>query len=689
MPESLREAAIVTERSSDRDGHVSQQMLGALASGRVDDKTRAVVDQHLFECDECLLRFDELRRELCFSGAPLADETRESAVRVLSCDMAVRRPQIEPLVTQQNEQASPSPVAGPGRLGREVLIGTLVPGTRLVASEGATYQIRMLKDGGLERFTETYEGVIAPPASNAELGRPVTVKFPHVASDMSRDTAEYQLEQLNTLFDAEARELGRLKNLDCVGQLLDSGTFAQTVAGVERKFRFYVQADVGMSLDAYLRLTTTKEFSGLRAADDFFAVARAIAKTMNQVHGRNVVHGHIWPGNIRIDVHPSEIDDTGKPKLTAIFTDFGQPLVSQTFPDTIPAVHHRSLAYRPPEGRCSFIGDMFSIGGVLFHLATGDDPPLTPHADYQKLKEQIADRIQRANPALYEDDCSVVDVIARCLRQQPDVRLPSAMKLVQIVDTFLCKPSESSVHVETKQILTIADQMDHRCGSFFKNIAVRRLQELRLTFKGLLDRQAIDIYGDPEEIRYMGTAFMSAMGPGSMFLSVARHRFWWPGNIGIDDMFLSMTKRAAKRGAVIKRVFLLDQAAFSDQWLPDIIKAQRRVVQELGCISNYCVRFRAFDPSEEPLSVGESRFFALFASEKEQIAMYPTYMDNGQLHGLRFRNGHAEAAALRQQFENCMRDSRPLSDFEAVQQEMKRRPLADFEAVQQELKRRG
>jgi hypothetical protein len=637
--------------------------LQAAAEDRLDDVLMVAVEEHVVTCAACLRAFDQIRRGIYFSDQTMGDEERAFAELLQGSGAAAGG---EPTA---GNRAPASPVAGPGRIGREALVGTLVGNEVLYADAGATYRIVKLADGGLERFCETYEAVIAEPAPIADLGRSVTLRLAHITSDMSPDAARSRLEQLNPLFDAEMRSLERLGETRRAAQLRDGGTYTRS-GGLSR--RFYVQTSGGVPFQVFLAATYPGgggRFT-IPTAQAFYELVRELAKTLCHVHACNVVHGHIWPGSIRM---MSLEGSSGNSMPTPVLIDFGQPLVSQALDDPTPAVYHRSHAYRNPERRCSFVGDVYSLGCVLFYLATGDDPPPAPPDDYQALRTQIAAAVQSANQQLYNDDRSVVDVIAQCLRSQPALRLSSAMTLVHLADTFLSEPSGLSVHKATSALVETAQEMDRHCGTFFKNIAIQRAQEMRLTLKSLVERECIDIFGDPEQIRYMGTAFMSPMGPGSQYLSVASPRFWWPNNIGTDGLFLSMTKRAARRGANVQRVFLLDAASFKDPWLPDIMRAQRRIVQELGEPDNYRVKFRVLDPAEEQLAPGEERYFALFISENEQIAMYPSYMENGQLHSLHFRNEETQVDVLRQQFERFMKDSQELSDFEVALESMKKR----------------
>ncbi|OJA17708.1 hypothetical protein AZE42_07449 [Rhizopogon vesiculosus] len=126
-----------------------------------------------------------------------------------------------------------------------------------------------------------------------------------------------------------------------------------------------------------------------------FEFAERIADGLNYLHSNSVVHGDLHPGNVLID-------DLGNPRLT----DFGlATVVGDVELQLSTATAERSFnsRFRAPEiigiecdlsGRPTFKSDIYSFGGMMFFVFSGDMPWKEKNS-YQVTVELL----KRATPA--------------------------------------------------------------------------------------------------------------------------------------------------------------------------------------------------------------------------------------------------------------------------------------------------
>ncbi len=159
-------------------------------------------------------------------------------------------------------------------------------------------------------------------------------------------------------------------------------------------------------------------------------VALQIARALEHVHLRGIVHRDVKPGNVLVSRR-------GEVKLA----DFGLARVlDDPTPDTLGVVG--SPAYMSPEqvlgDRLDYASDIFSFGIVFYELLTGhrpfeEDPGRTV---MQKI------RLDRYRPpgALRSSIPGVLDrILARCLEKSPAHRYPSTGRLCDDLTEFLSR----------------------------------------------------------------------------------------------------------------------------------------------------------------------------------------------------------------------------------------------------------
>jgi serine/threonine protein kinase len=527
---------------------------------------------------------------------------------------------------------------------------TLVIGQVLEGEQGR-YEIIGLKDQRLGRFSETYRvKIIELPDERIARGSTAVAKVPRVPKTLSDEAAQSKLDILRNLLTAASKPLRMLRDVDAVATYLDQG-------GVDLrrgtlKSIFYVQEEIeGPSLEQMLaeRYGSNGVFAGIPNADAFYALARQLTKSLIGI--QSVPHGDLWPGNIRFDL-----------KGNPVFVDFGQVWIALAMGDVTQPYSrtHRDHAYRAPEGGQSHLGDIFSIGGVLHYLATGEDPRV-PYPDERLHRRDIDDRLARTNHSLYESDRGVVDIIARCMRQDDKRRPENAKALLDLIDTFSPEATDAGLAVEVEGISRVTREIEKQCGDLFSAMATARVRALRAALDEI-HRGTFVVSGKSADIQYWSTKLVSALSTGDKFLAVTLPKYWWPQNIGFEDIFLSMTRKAAHRGAIIKRVFVLDDSSLTDPYLQDIVTAQINVQAELGEPANYEVRFVRMTDAERAKLEADGHHFGLLITRTEQIAMYPSYNAAGDLTSLVFRKS-AGGNELRAVFQNLMSEARPLNEL--------------------------
>lgn len=157
--------------------------------------------------------------------------------------------------------------------------------------------------------------------------------------------------------------------------------------------------------------------------DEVLAIGRRVATALADLHRQKVIHHDIKPSNIMT-----------RPSGEAVFIDFGLSRHNE-LPDLLEAEFHLPMGTAPyisPEQarqiRAEPRSDIFSVGVLLYHLATGERPFGIPRSQ-QSLKTRIwrdpvpPRKLQPAIPPFLQE------IILRCLEPDPARRYPSAARL--------------------------------------------------------------------------------------------------------------------------------------------------------------------------------------------------------------------------------------------------------------------
>ncbi|MFQ3591632.1 MAG: hypothetical protein SNJ82_00375 [Gemmataceae bacterium] len=307
-------------------------------------------------------------------------------------------------------------------------------------------------------------------------------------------------------------------------------------------------------------------FTGLSDVRLWFSLARQLFEILDRVHYQRIVHGDIWPPNIRMT-------SEGKP----ILIDFGQAWsLEQSFGRRSDvSTSHPYLA--PERYKCSerktrwfASADIYSMGGVLFYLATGQAPP-QPWQDREGgtiksnrvLKQEVAAAIKERNRPLFEANLGVVDIIMSCLCPNLDYRAKYAGIVLQTINAFDddCQPSTDPIREIEIEFNRLRDKLKE-LGSqslannpVVQNVVLRRLRALREDLAPL-EKRVFNVEGDREAHVNGLLDCVSTLQSGDELFAVTSTLFWKKGNFGPYGRLSAMLIRAALRGAKIQWVVL-------------------------------------------------------------------------------------------------------------------------------------
>src|SRR6266516_3811885 len=162
------------------------------------------------------------------------------------------------------------------------------------------------------------------------------------------------------------------------------------------------------------------------------ALMAKVARAVQYAHVQGILHRDLKPGNILLD-------GGGEP----LVSDFGlakwlEPINDLTRTPSI----FGTPGYIAPEqvngsnGNLTPAADVYSLGGVLFHLLTGRPPFTGEHAlkVIQQTTEKPAPKLRSLAPALDRD---LETICAKCLEREPQTRYCSAGELAEDLERWL------------------------------------------------------------------------------------------------------------------------------------------------------------------------------------------------------------------------------------------------------------
>jgi serine/threonine protein kinase len=313
----------------------------------------------------------------------------------------------------------------------------------------------------------------------------VVIKLLHLDFSPSFPDLQARIKDSNQRLRTEYRCLIRLARVTCVAHTLDFGTLRSEAKGLDIDLPFIVQEFVeGVDLDKHLasrslkRFTTARRgrFGGVKNVRKFFELASQIASAVAQIHRNEVVHGDLWPQNIRV-----------RPSGDAVIVDLGQwllldlELLAKGQPVSYP---YAAPERRDPLARWSTAADIYSLGGTLFFMATGEDPP-QPIDDWDELKHTVAHKIERCNPELFSAKSGIARVIARCLRFSDRDRPPFAESVLEELDIYPSIRRAPRLSEAMGSFRRAVSQIERDKNDVFRHIAAVRIRTLARQFEDM------------------------------------------------------------------------------------------------------------------------------------------------------------------------------------------------------------
>jgi uncharacterized protein (TIGR02996 family) len=246
-------------------------------------------------------------------------------------------------------------------------------------------------------------------AEDSRLGRNVAVKIlpPEVAEDAGR----------RKRFEAEAKAASAINHPN-ITHIYDIGE----ADGVHFLAMEYVE---GTDLAARLA-------SAPLEIDDILAIGTQTADALAEAHDRGIVHRDIKPGNIMVNPRGQvKVLDFGLAKLRAHWGDVhDDEAVTETM--TQPGVVVGTVRYMSPEQALGKVmdarTDVFSLGVVLYELATGHAPFTgeTPTETITKITRDQPRPVRSCNASIPDE---LERIIRKCLEKDPDRRYQSTRDL--------------------------------------------------------------------------------------------------------------------------------------------------------------------------------------------------------------------------------------------------------------------
>ncbi len=261
-------------------------------------------------------------------------------------------------------------------------------------------------------------------AEDSRLGRNVAVKIlpPEVADDPAR----------RGRFEAEAKAASAINHPN-ITHIYDVGE----AEGVHFLAMEYVEGT-----DLASRLV-----SAPLEVDDILNIGTQTADALAEAHDRGIVHRDIKPGNIMVNPRGQvKVLDFGLAKLRTHWGDVhDDDAVTETM--TQPGVVVGTVRYMSPEQALGKVmdarTDVFSLGVVLYELATGHAPFAgeTPTETITKITRDQPRPVRSCNASIPEE---LERIIRKCLEKDPDRRYQSTRDLAVDLRN-LKRDTESSV----------------------------------------------------------------------------------------------------------------------------------------------------------------------------------------------------------------------------------------------------
>lgn len=469
------------------------------------------------------------------------------------------------------------------------------------------------------------------------------VKRPPTPMRAAESKAHYA--EMSNRFDAEFKKRDSFLyiNSRCADSFANSRVKFSVAEPIARYNRI---ADGGIRIPVLLYkyeagtdLSKLSQFKA-KTAEEFLAFARGLGRVVQLIHNHGILHSFIVPRNIIAR------DDSG---AEFVLVGFGYSTFCDSKPNS-PDHHQVSESdslYRAPEcrqttdhlGALWYPVDIFSVGAILFHFATGNQPPAEVPRDVVVLKRMIYSAVKTSNETLFNQNENVLKILDKCLRNDPEDRFSCAEELLEALDiasqaTGKASPARKveevdsqDQRIEENRTFSIGDYKK-RLGPFFLGLLENWDQKL-VGDKEKLLRGHYEVYGHRDLLVTSLCRLLSVAHSGDLYRTMTLPSYWTDENLGSNGRFLTMNKHMARQGVRIQRLFLVTQD------FHELPEEEQEVFEEQFRAQQDVERFRKIYPHS---GTGDFQIKVKKLSNREFLNRFET--DNQQVAYLKSASGH-------------------------------------------------
>lgn len=529
----------------------------------------------------------------------------------------------------------------------------------------------------------------------------VVIKIPHLDLErFSFDQIETRVERINGEILSEYSAASRLATIKQVAQMVDYGIVAINLY----KESEYRRINAYFSVHEYIQgvdlaqwciehyTTAGESFTGIRDTLEWFRMARQIVEVLYSIHSQNIVHSDVWIHNIIV-----------QPNGLPAFVDFGQAWIEEDVlfrsaeeqftryhpylaPERVKKQSKRSKSGDTPFW--SAPADIYSLGGVLFFLATGEDPP-SPwlHAiggelkDHRQFRDEVAHVVAKNNLQLYQRSPGIIDVICTCLHPRLEQRADRTSTVLRVLDLFDEKENGASKVTSLEEmkreldLLTVEAQgIPTSSNPIFFNILnweIQRLRRLIATTK----TKIYTVNREPPPLLYSLMPAISVLDRGDCCMGVVVARFWAQYSTMVIDQFVAMLRTAALHGIVVQFILLTTERDLKDPKVIQFLKSFRSGVDDFDTMQNRygepidcTIGYQMLLNSEIKHLVHKKQLFFMLEKSKRTTLITPDLYDpDGLVTRARYWADPTREKELRQSFEARLKLSTPINKLGALE----------------------
>jgi hypothetical protein len=355
-----------------------------------------------------------------------------------------------------------------------------------------------------------------------------------------------------------------------------------------------------------------------------------------------IFHAPKWPG----------------PKESAV-----APAPASTLPDpqSFMAPEWRD---RPLEPRRT--ADIFSIGAVLFYAATGRVEQF-PAADREETKKAVSRALQNT---IAVKNYGVADVVSRCLRFSPDDRVADARTVLSDIRLFRGSPPPINVRDVLRVVSRASEVALSKSGDVFGSLAAIELEEFESAIAEL-EGGSLTVGEGHENLVLKLCSYLSTLGADDEYWAVTIPDFWRQDNLGVRGRYLSMNGEIVRRGARVRRVFLLTEEDTKSKEVQQIVAAQieldRDIVRYRSAIKG-SLDLRFLNVSDEDRKdIRTSQQFGVWVRGDSLVQVKPIYNSKGVINRVTIRRLPESRTTMKTTwFDNFFERAEPLGRWKGI-----------------------